>query len=473
LTSVLLHVACTVMFYCLARRFTSRPSLAWLAAALFAVHPAHVEAITWASAMGDLLVTALMLSAALTFLRFAEGGGLLWCAASVVLSACDMLTKETGVVVPALLLISALLLSRRRRGWQQVLLASLPSFLLVPLYLVIRASALETEGGITHLQGGISTASMILTWPAVLLFDLRHLCWPSVVVPNYPVLPPSSPEAALLPAATLVLLVALFAFLLWRAAGARTFVFCAAWLLLPLAPVLYLKAFIDYEYVHDRFLYAPALGFTLAAAVLLGCVAGKLQAYLPNRALPLLAALLILLWSYSTVDNTFWWQDDVTLFTRDVKVTPRYSYAWVNLGYAYLQVHREAEAIAAYQHSLALRPTPDALYALGYLAWTHGDYAGAEPNLAASVQLQPRADHLMLLSIVATRLGHYEAAEDAVRRSMAINPDVSGIHHLLGTILFARGRRDEAIAQFKEELRLFPSSEAARKALQIATSGSK
>ena len=106
--SILVHVACTVLVFRLALVVAEDTFVAGVAAALFAVHPAHTEAICWASAMGDPLMTLFLLLSVLAFLRWMDEGNLLWWAASFVAAAACVLTKEPGVMLPVVLLVSAL-----------------------------------------------------------------------------------------------------------------------------------------------------------------------------------------------------------------------------------------------------------------------------------------------------------------------------------------------------------------------------
>ena len=116
--SILVHVACTLLVFRLALALVGSKAetlVAGVAAALFAVHPAHTEAISWASAMGDPLMTMFLLLSVLGFLRWMEQGNLLWWAASFVAAAACVLTKEPGVMLPVVLLVSALALRSRRQ----------------------------------------------------------------------------------------------------------------------------------------------------------------------------------------------------------------------------------------------------------------------------------------------------------------------------------------------------------------------
>ena len=470
LASVLVHVVCVLLLYRLARQVTGDPVIAWLAAALFAVHPANVEAITWVSAMGDLLLAAFLLGAAVAFVRWAEGGNHAWWLLSFAAAIAAILTKEPGVTVAALLAITALAAPGRRRSARLILLAGLPFWALIPPYLVIRNSVLHAA--VAHVRSGISTAEMIYTWPSALLFYAGHLLWPTVA-PYYPLQPVASPSAALLPLVGVVILLALFVWLLWRFAGWRILTVSLAWMFLPLAPVLYLKAFADFEYVHDRFLYAALAGFALAIAAIVFYAGRRLEAYFPLRLAPLVATAILILWSYSTIDNSFWWRNNVALFTRAVQVTPGNPFALTNLAYGYIRLDRDDLAIEWLNRSLAIRPTAEAYYSLGHIAWRHNDNMQAEHYLMEGLRRKSRADVWLLLAGAELRQNKLAEAEAAARSALAMDPEAYGAHQVLGVVLLTKGERQAAVAEFSEELRCYPGNAQARRALELANSGSK
>ncbi len=467
--SILLHVACTLLVFRLALVLVENRVVAATAAALFAVHPAHVEAISWASAMGDLLMTALMLLSVLSFLRWMEQGKAVWWAASLATAAACVLTKETGVVLPVVLLATALALRSRAKPALPVLAATLPFFALTLVYLDVRRHIL---GAFSHPLIQASTAQMIFTWPSALAFYLRQMFWPSAVVPYYPVYIVQSwkSQAFFAPLIGLIAAAAVLGYLLWRSAGWRRFSICMTWILVPLAPGLYLKALAPFELVHERFLYAPLVGFCIAAALVMQWASEGIEARVQWRVFPLLALVLIPLLSIETLSQMVWWQNNVTLFTRAVMITPDNPRALTGLADAYIAVRRYEEAVPLLQRSLAIDPQHSpALFALGRIAWLSGDDAAAEKYLTQALRIQPRYDMWLHLASVEMHRNQVDAAEAAVRQSIAMNPTGAGAHAALGMVLLVKGDQAAAAREFREELRIYPQSEIAQVGLSRAT----
>jgi tetratricopeptide (TPR) repeat protein len=477
LASMILHVVCTLLVFRLARKVVGKPAVAWMAAALFAVHPAHVEAVSWASAMGDPLMTTLMLLSVLAFVRWMECGKLKWWVASFAAGTACVFTKETAVVMPVLLLATARAVRPPVRTERSSLIATIPFFVLAAVFLLTRRTVLH---GFAHSLSEFSTAEMICTWPAALWFYLRHLLWPTVISPYYPLqyVQTWNCRQFFEPLVWVTTSVCILGYLLWRSTNPRRFWFCVAWIAVPLAPVLYLKAFVQFELVHDRFLYVPLVGFSIAAAVVLGWLAERVQAWMPLRIAPIVMTSLITLAAFGTMNNMLWWQNNVALFRRALAVTPDNPKALINLFDAYVQERRYEEGSALLNQALAANPNnivaSEALFALGRFAWMMGDNQRAEIYLLRSLQLKeslriaPRYDLWMHLASVELRMKRVEKAEEAAEQSLAINPGGAGAHLTMGSVLLEKGDRMGAASEFRKELHLFPNNLAAQKGLSRA-----
>lgn len=469
-TSILVHVACTLLVFRLALVVVEDFSVAWIAAAFFAVHPAQVEAISWASAMGDPLMTLFMLLSVLTFLRWMQQGRLAWWAASLAAGTACIFTKETAVVLPVVLLATVLALRSRAKPGLPVLMATVPFFASAIVFLGLRQHILRA---FSHALTPASTLQMILTWPSALLFYLRHMFWPSVVVPFYPLYLVSSWSEFFRSLLALGAVSIMLGYLLWRSAGWRNFCICLTWILVPLAPALYLKALAPMELVHDRLLYAPLVGFCIAAALVLRWATAPIEARVQWHVFSLVAAALITLLGIETMNQMVWWQNNKTLFTHALTVTPNNPKALVNLAGAYLVEGRYEESMPLLHRALEIDPlNSGALFYMGRIAWVRGDNPAAAQYLVKAISIKPSYDMWLHLSSVELHLNHIDAAEVAARQSVAMNPTGAGSHAAVGTVLLVKGDRVGAAQEFREELSNFPQSEAAQAGLDLATGNS-
>jgi hypothetical protein len=279
LTNVLLHLATTLIAYGIARRVLATPAAAFVAAALFALHPCHAEAVLWVSARTDLMAGAAAAAAVLFYMKAREGGGLRPGATLAGLAALTLglLAKETAACVPALWLLYEALVPgtgpRRRR-----LAGPLLALGVVAAYAVLRARALGAAAlpphPFAHGPGDPDLPAHALMAPFLYLADL------TLFVPPDPVVTLPWWRAHPLAFAALALVsVLVFASSLRAVPERRTRWLGLGWIALALLPAALLS-------VGERFLYLPSLGYCL----LRGAGAGARLATLGESARrPLLA----------------------------------------------------------------------------------------------------------------------------------------------------------------------------------------
>jgi tetratricopeptide (TPR) repeat protein len=480
--SVLLHLLCVLLVFALAQRLLGSRSTAFFAAALFAVHPTHVEAVTWISASGDPLMAVFVLSAAVAFLRWRQGESTAWLAASLAAGAAAVLTKEAAVVTPALISVFLLLPAAARSRRTQ--LAALSAFWVEAFaFLVVRSHILH---GFSHpiSNSGATNAEMMLTWPAAILFYVRDMFFPVEMTPFYPfdfVRSADSPRF-LWPLLALIVMAAAIVWLLRKSllrktADWRLYLVCLAWTLIPLAPAMYLKLFLQYEIVHDRYLYMPTIGLCIAAAAAITSLAHRAESLgserrperRPTRLLGLTAVLLVGVSAAATVGYESWWQSDLTFYKRALSITPNYMAALLDLSVVYMEHKQYDAAIRILDRALQREPdNANANFDRGRAAWETGDSAVAERCFERAALLAPGVKQWLFLASVKLYTGKPKEGEFAARQALAIDPTEPGAHFALGTALLDQGNKPAAISEFQEELRQHPETSGAQTALQRA-----
>ncbi len=471
-SSILLHLLCVVLVFRLACKLLNDRGYAMLAAAVFALHPTHVETVTWVSDSGDLLMAATLLLSALALLRWLETGGLVWWTASWLLATACCFVKETGVLMPALLLVVAFSMESRASRPAIILTGAL--FLLSSCgFLLLRNQILH---GFSHPLSAAGNYEMALTIPGALCFYLSHLLLPVGLGPFYPLAFVSNPRspAFVLPVA---LLAAILAGLVWlhrHLSDRRLFWFCTVWVLVPLIAPLYLKLFTDFELVHDRYLYLPsiALGVGLSAGLKKCFSANAGAATGGHHAANYLAIAVVVLITASAAETISYegvWQDDAHLFQRGIALTPSNARALVNLGVVRLKQGNYTEGTALLKRSLEIQPdNAFALFDLGNAAWNNNDPAATANYVEKAVALESHANWWVTLGFANFKLGKLPEAEWDARQAIAINPAEPGAHMLLGGLRLAQGDSATAVQEISTELQLDPGNLSARKALQVA-----
>ena len=428
LDNVLLHGAACVLLWRVLRRLAV-PG-AWLAAALFAVHPVHAESVAWVIERKDVLCGALVFGAALAFLRFhdlpaAAPPRRRWriYALSLALFAAALLSKSAAVGLPVTLALALWL--RNGRLTRRDLLA------LAPLALLAAALALADLSYFSaHQETGVETSGLalperVLVAGRAIWIYLLKLALPYPLATYYPKWPAGRGLLAALPLlAWLALLAGLW--LARRRVGRGAFAALAFFGVL-LAPML---GVMDFEYMNltwvaDRFQYlasAGPLALAAAGALLLAERLRWSEAARRYGAAALLAALGLL-----GLRQAARYHDSVTLFQASAAAYPQCWPAHSNLSWALGQAGRSEEALQALNDGLRQMPAPE--YHL-----TH--------DLAQAMEERQRpAD-----------------AEQYYQETLRLKPGFVSAHINYGNLLADLGRPGEAEAHFREALRLSPAS---------------
>jgi tetratricopeptide (TPR) repeat protein len=465
--SVLLHVLCVLLVFALARQLLRSRSTAFFAAALYAVHPTHVEAVTWISAVGDPLMTVFVLAAAVAFLRWRHGESPAWLAASLAAGAAALLTKDGAVVMPALLSVFVLLPHAARR-WRTQLAALAAFWAEAFAFLAVRGHILH---GFSHPLSGATNAEMMLSWPAAIAFYVRDMFFPVEMTPFYPfdfVHSANVPEF-LGPLLAVMVLAAALVWLLRKATDRRFYWVCLAWIVIPLAPAMYLKLFVQYEIVHDRYLYLPTVGLCIAAAAAITSLARRAESLAAVRLRGMIAILLVGVSAAATVGYETWWQSDLTLYKRAVSITPNNLAALLDLGVVLMEHKQYDAAIKILDRALQQAPNnADANFDRGRAAWETGDSAVAERCFERAALLAPEVKRWLFLASVKLYVGKPKEGEFAARQALAMDPTEPGAHLALGTALLDEGNKTGAMSEFEEEMRQHPDTPGAQKAWERA-----
>lgn len=473
-TTVLCHVFATYLVFRVAQQVTSDRMVAFSAALLFGLHPAHIESVAWISGVSDPLMSCFLLGSMSTFLHSRESSKKSSAACSLLLFACALLSKETAVVLPVLVLSWVLVKPQTadvpqptaRRVWFAIRESTRYVFVAV-IYLVVRFWALH---GFSHPTIALSWTQVFLTWPAVLWFYARHLLLPTGLSEFYSLeyLDHATGSGFWLPLILLVS-IAVVAWIWIRALSQRS----AAWfavvlIVLPLLPVLDLGSLTVGDVVHDRYLYLPSVGFALLVALSIREVGGRVparQSVILPAALTLVVAIVF---AALTVTQQMQWANDILLYTRGVESAPNNLTVRDNLANALLDANQPDRAIPLYRE--VLRSNPGfwrSNYNLGLAYYKTGNPAEAETCLQRAIQIDPSdPDQFIYLALTQLQLKKLPEAAESARKAIERSPKARGYHSVLGLIYKTRGDWEQAAAELRTELAQHPDNTAAAAELQ-------
>jgi hypothetical protein len=308
ITRLIIHALNIVWAALLVRALTGRTRLALLAAALFGVHPAQTETVTWMGGQADINFAVAWLPALWFFVRWRQGGGRwMWLLAGL-LGFVSMLGKEAAITLPLMSLWIDLVFGRdwvrwpghRARGWWRDrrlyprLLADHSLFIAASgLYVAMRLYLYFTGQG--RLMYGVEEQLGFFSHTVDVITGYIFLALGAWWVPQEVITEPLLAKVAII-VLTAVLLAALVRWL------GRVALFAIGWTGITL--LLTLQA------VANRWFYLPALG----VGILIACVFVRLQDDLRGKAVPwerALAALPLLFlvwWSVLTVVHNELWR---------------------------------------------------------------------------------------------------------------------------------------------------------------------
>jgi tetratricopeptide (TPR) repeat protein len=431
LTNVVLHAANVLLVFGALRRLTGAAWRSAAVAALFAVHPLHVESVAWVAERKDVLSTFFGLGCLWLYAAYAERPGVVRYVAVAAALALGLLAKPMLVTLPVLLLLLDWWPLRRGELWNPRLLPEkLPLCALALAAGAVTVFAQYRGGALVPLERlppgvRLGTAAVGCTW------YLAETLWPAGLAPFYP--HPGASLAWWQVAGAVALLVVISGGLVALARKRPYLLVGWLWFLVALAPVLGLVQAGEQPWA-DRFSYFPHVGLF----ILLVWGAGDLLALRPlPAAVPALGAAAVCLALFvRTADQVRYWRDSVTLLGHTLEVHPDNPVAHYTLGAALLQEGRPGEALGHFEEAVRLDPrNPRAQYNLGV-------------GLAA--------------------VGRTDEAVERYEETLRLDPSFALAHYNLGVALVARGRRAEAIGHFTAAVQQDPELTPAHFNLAVA-----
>lgn len=454
-TSLLLHALAVALLFLAIESMTGATGRAAFVAALFALHPLHVESVAWIAERKDVLSGLCCMLTLLAYARYAASHSPRWYAVALAAFSLGLLAKPMLVTVPfVLLLLDDWPLGRLGGTASLVRLFAekVPFFALTAVSCVITFIAQQHEGAVSTLERmpvALRLTNAILSYATY----LGKVLWPQNLAVFYPLSRPQPWPAVLASLAVLAAVSATVTALRRRAPYLLT---GWLWYLGMLVPVIGLVQ-IGSQAMADRYTYLPLIGIFLAmtwgAAELLA-----LRPALRSWTTPLAGAVLVAS-ALLTLRQAGRWKDSQTLFTHALSVTANNWLAHANLGVWYFGEGRTEAALSHFQEAVRLAPDQEQVRLnFGTGLARAGRPAEAIPHLREAARLQPgdAAAHYNLGAVLMQNRSIREA-ESPLREAIRLDPLHARAHSSLGGCLLEQGRVDEALEQFARAVALQPS----------------
>ncbi|HEV2045514.1 MAG TPA: tetratricopeptide repeat protein [Chthoniobacterales bacterium] len=466
-TNVLLHTIAVVLLFLVLNRMTSGPSsprqpnrtgTIWrsaFVAAVFAIHPLHVESVAWIAERKDVLSAVFFMLTLGAYVRYAHGPTLARYIAMSILFALGLMSKPMFVTVPLiLLLLDYWPLNRsqpparqsgygggarsevrdlkpeagsKRQSWINLIAEKIP-LLVLSGALSIATVLAQGKTAVARLEE-LPFAWRITNALSAYIVYIWQMFWPAKLALVYPH-PGRLPLWETAGASALLIAITICAFVLRKRYPYLITGWC--WYLVMLVPVIGLIQ-VGGQAHADRYTYLPQIGLYVAAT---WSIADLSISWRHRREILTAAALIVLAaFGWRAWIQTSYWHDSEKLLRQTLTLTTKNDVAHLGLGEFLLERQRVDEAILEFRTVLTRHPND--------------------------------ADTKFKLASALLQKGEWEAAISEYERALKIDPTNSEAETALANVLLEHGRIDEAIQHYRNILRLQPSSALAHYNLAV------
>ncbi|HEU6447349.1 MAG TPA: tetratricopeptide repeat protein [Verrucomicrobiae bacterium] len=432
-----------------------------LVAALFALHPVHVESVVWIAERKDVLSTFFGLLSLFCYAKFVGPAKVqdpkrkIFYGWALIFFAFSLMSKPMLVTLPfVMLLLDFWPLQRFNHSTlRRLLIEKIPFFALTVVSCVITYIA-QNQGAVKSLKA-VPLSYRLENVPVAFADYLSKIFWPEHLAVIYP-MPDSFPAIALAISCAVLIFISVAA---WLMRKQNPFLLTGwLWFLGTLVPVIGLVKVGDAA-MADRYTYLPAIGIFIAVAFGAEKILTLPRLNDLTRFIFSAVALLILgTLTALTERQLHFWRDDETLFRHALQVTKNNVDAHINYGVALEKQNRLDEALTQYR--AAEKIAPDSVFVHNNLGDVLDDLGQRDQSIEEyrqAIALEPGNPQLHdSLGIVFTGMGKFSDGMAEFTNAMEIAPQNPHPHFELGKSLLQQGRDAEAVGQFRETLRLGP-----------------
>lgn len=464
--NLVLHTAATVSLYFVILNLFNISGAAFLGALLFAVHPVHIEAVSWISSRADLIGLVLVNLVLLSYFRYKLAREKAYLALALFLSFLSYLGKETMVALPGLIILYDYASSKRPAADTiKTNIASWAFFSIVTLaYLVIRFDITGRMSTNQGWWGGTVYSNFLMMIEATATY-IRLLVIPYNFTFHYIIEPVYSVTDPGVAVSLLVISITLAAMVYSHFKNKMVF-FALAWFYIGLVPIANIVP-ISFSMMAERYIYMPSEGPIIAAGYGLYLLYRKLSekglSY-ERFAVGVIVAIM-LVFSIEVVSRNKDYRDEFAFFSSAVKVSPDSAPSNKGLADQYYNRKEFDKAITHYERAVAIdQGYIEALLgeAITYRDMKELPRALAAANRAALVaenvaSLKPKNPLIRFnLGNVYREMGDLEAARGEWEKAVELDPGYSEAYNNLGIYYQLRGDYPEAIEMFERSLEQNP-----------------
>ena len=469
-TNLQFHIVNTLLLFFILFKMTGAIWRSAFVAALFALHPLHVESVAWVAERKDVLSTFFWLLTMSAYLRYVEKPALIRHFMILLFFVLGLMSKPMLVTLPFVLLLLDLWPLKRFQfkndrmlqsdrvtffgfqGFLRLFLEKIPFFILVVISCILTFFAQKSGGALVPLES-LSLKTRIANALISYVSYVLKAIWPSNLAVYYPHPVDTLPVWQICGAALLI--VGVFIGAIYLLKQYRYIPVGLFWYFGTLIPVIGLVQVSD-QSMADRYTYIPLTGLFIIVAWGVSDLLVKWhyrKIFLGVSAVIILSALTV-----CTFFQTSHWRTTITLFENAAKVTENNYKALNNLGTALIDKGKYDEALSYFAEALRIYPQKtDARNNLANVLFLQGKPDEAVLHYNEILEFNPqKTDARNNLANVLSAQGKLDEAVLHYKEALRINPEYADAQYNLANVLSAQGKLDEAVLHYKEALRINP-----------------
>jgi tetratricopeptide (TPR) repeat protein len=479
LTNLLFHLLNTLLLFSVLKRMTGDLWQSGYVAALFAIHPLHVESVAWIAERKDVLSTLFWMLTLWAYVRYVEHRAIMRYFLVFLFFLLGLLAKPMLVTMPFVMLLLDLwplcrfrIREPEKRCWQtpnrQVFFRLIREK--IPFFALSVASSAVTFG----VQQEAGAVRSFEAFPIALRIFNALVSYVAYIVKtilphDLAVMYPHPMSFPIWKVAGAVIILAVFSFFALKTVNRYPY-FAVGWFwyLGTLVPVIGLIQ-VGMQAMADRYTYVPVIGLLISVTWgLPKLLAGwRYQ----TIGITITASFFLILFITSTRDQVKYWINSQTLFAHALKVTSNNFTVHNNLGYVLQEQGRAVEAMEHYLKAIRIRPDSYvSWYNLANVLKSRGRVPEAIEHYQAALRINPGyVSARNNLGMAYINESEINALIDSVKRTQVTNHDTKKIHEQLEKMLKLKENVRKAIHQFEEVLRIQPEEKIAKNNLRKAS----
>ena len=371
ITTIAIHLACTLLIYFILKKLTSEPHIPFLTALLFGVHPVHTEAITWISSGLDMIGIVFLLLSLYYFLKSAPkryGGS-----TSTIFAVLAYFSLELTVIFPALLAL--ILWTQHKHSTRRTFRPIIPYGIGAVTFLLLRQMFVPVHGEFVYIDGNILLTMM--TMSKAFLVYLSALILPVNLTVNHALgngissfmveISNDFPHTLTairtqrLTDSSVIMTILILVGSATTAIIARKYnpliTLAIGWTLLALLPVSNIIPI--HTLMAERYLYVSSFGFCLLLSVIFGHIV-RTKPY--GKKLGIIAISCLTIWyMILTIQRNMEWKNNLSLWQTAVERNSTSYIAAAALGKQYLLRNDLSRATQTYEIIHKIYPEHQAL----------------------------------------------------------------------------------------------------------------